>query len=150
MILDNIKNAETYYNLSARIQTAFEYLKQTDLKALECGKHSICGDDIYISVQEYNTKPLEEGKWEAHRQYIDIQFMIKGSEDMGCTDVEPLIPVTEYDEEKDLIFFKNAEGNFFEVRENCFAIFFPQDAHMPCLSVDKSTLIKKAIVKIRL
>jgi len=36
---------------------------------------------------EYQTKPREQGIWEAHRKYIDVQYMIQGSELMGWASI---------------------------------------------------------------
>jgi aryl-alcohol dehydrogenase-like predicted oxidoreductase len=35
-------------------------------------------------VQEHETKLWEHAKWEAHRKMIDLQFMVRGQEFMGC------------------------------------------------------------------
>jgi YhcH/YjgK/YiaL family protein len=87
MIIDNLKNAKLYYNLNDRMARAFKFLDERDLAKLEVGKHEIEVDNIYASVEEYQTKPKEEGRWEGHRKYLDIQYMIKGQELMGCTDL---------------------------------------------------------------
>ena len=80
MIKDTLKNSEFYYGLGERFQKAFEYLKTTNLSEKENGKYEIDGENIYVSVQDYNTKPEEEGKFEAHKKYADIQFIVKGQE----------------------------------------------------------------------
>ena len=84
MIKDKLTNANTYYNLSARIQQAFEWLKSNDLLNLTDGKHIIDGEHIFANVQTYSTK--DEAPYEGHRKYADIQYMIKGCERIGVTD----------------------------------------------------------------
>ena len=148
MIIDKLQNASLYYGISEKIATALKYLENTDLSGFQNGKYEIKGDDIFVIVQDYNTKPLSEGKFEAHRKYIDIQYIIKGVEKMGYTYFHKLKPATEYDEEKDIIFFEG-EGDFVTVEEGFFTIFAPEDAHMPGIESKTSEYAKKAVVKIK-
>lgn len=148
MIVDNIKNAHFYYNLDEKYKTALEFLKNTDLKNLENGKYPIQGEDIYIIVQEYQTKSEKDGKLEAHQKYTDIQYIITGQEKLGYLNIDKFFPQTFYDADKDIIFGKG-DGDFIKANEGDFLIFTPKDAHMPCISVDESLKVKKAVVKIK-
>jgi len=148
MIIDKLENASLYYGISQKIAAALKYLKNADLTEFQNGKYEIEGDNIFVIVQEYNTKPLSEGKFEAHRKYIDIQYMIKGKEKMGYVSVDKLKPITQYDEEKDIIFFEG-DGDFIAVDEGFFVIFHPQDAHMPGIEIEASQYVKKAVIKIK-
>ena len=152
MIKDNLKNAQFYYGLGEKFKKAFEYLKSNDLLKLDNGKYEIDGENIFVSVQDYNTKPESEGKFETHKKYADIQFIIKGEEKIGYTDVTNCTNLTNYDEEKDIEFLKNnePENHFAFAKEGDFLIFLPQDAHMPCISICDSSYVKKAVVKIKL
>ena len=152
MIKDTLKNSEFYYGLGERFQKAFEYLKTTNLSEKENGKYEIDGENIYVSVQDYNTKPEEEGKFEAHKKYADIQFIVKGQEKLGYTDIKNCTNLTSYDEKNDIEFLKNSENknHFAYAKEGDFIVFFPQDAHMPCISINENSYVKKAVVKIKL
>ena len=90
MIKNSLKYIKNYLNLSDKIRCGLEYLMQNNLKLLENGGYDISGDDIYVNIQDYNTKPKENGLWEAHRKYIDIQFMIEGSELIGVGEIQDL------------------------------------------------------------
>ena len=150
MIFDKLKNAKNYYSLSENLKIGFEFLLNTDLSSLKDGKHLIKGDDVFINVQTLKTKPVEEKKWEAHRKYIDIQYVIKGSEKMGfglIDDFKTLIP---YDPDKDLEFLEGEKYNFINVNEGEFSVFYPEDIHAPMLAYDKPTEIKKVIVKVKI
>ena len=147
MIKDNLNNAAKYYNLSERIKIALEYLQENDLRFLDDGKYSIDGEDIYMNVQKYQTKVSD--KLESHRKYIDIQYMVKGQENMGVTPINGLNVVEEYNEEKDIIFYNGACKKEL-VKENEFIIFYPEDAHLPCQIVDKPSIVKKVVVKIKI
>jgi len=151
MITDKLKNANQYYSLGKNIQKGFEFLLNNDLSALKDGRYEIDGDRIYANVQSLKTKPVEQKKWEAHRKYIDIQYVIKGSECMGYGHLEDFRKVVEeYDETTDLEFLDGDKFNFINVDEGEFVVFYPKDVHAPMLSVKEDIEIKKVIVKIAL
>ena len=152
MIFDNIKNAKQYFSLGEGIKKGFEFILNNDLNSLECGKYEI-SDGIYANVQELETKMPHEAKFEAHRQYIDIQYVILGEERMDFSLIENFQTQIAYDEQKDVEFLSLKEDalcpNTINVKQTDFAIFYPQDAHAPMLSAsDKQINIKKVIVKI--
>lgn len=149
MIKDKLTNANTYYNLSARIQQAFEWLKSNDLLNMPDGKHIIDGEHIFANVQTYSTK--DEAPYEGHRKYADIQYMIKGYERIGVTDYKNCSTIEEYDAEKDIEFLKNTSDDTYQIlEEDNFLIFYPQDAHQPALNPNKKLNVKKVIVKVEI
>lgn len=148
MIVDNIKNAEFYYRMGAKFQKAFEFLKNTDLLALENGKYFLDGDDIFAIVQEYQTKIESEGKFEIHRKYIDIQYIVAGQEKLGYVNSDYFISKGDFDEEKDIV-FGEGKGIFVEANEGDFVIFAPQDAHMPSIAASTPEYVKKVVIKIK-
>lgn len=152
MIVDKLENAEMYYVLGERYKKAFEYLKSVDLKNLENGKYSIDGEEIFVSVQDYETKSESEGKFEAHKKYADVQFIITGREKIGYENIKNCKETTFYDDKNDIVFLENKTPykTFVNADENTFLIFTPQDAHMPCITIKNSTYVKKAVVKIKI
>ena len=149
MIYDRLKNKEQYYCLNKNFEKAFDFLTNTDLKNIEDGSYEIDGNAIYANVQSLKTKPVEDKKWEVHRKYIDIQYVISGKEKMGYGILEDFNEITEkYSEEKDVEFLNGKKFNFIDVQEGDFVIFYPNDVHAPMLSVKEPTDIKKVIVKI--
>jgi len=149
MITDKLQNASLYYGISEKIAVSLKYLQNTDLSEFQNGKYEIESDEIFAIIQDYNTKPLIEGKFEAHKKYIDIQYIIKGVEKMGYVNINKLKPSVEYDEEKDIMFFEGG-GDFLTVDEGFFAIFMPEDAHMPGIKSKTSEYVKKAVIKIKI
>jgi YhcH/YjgK/YiaL family protein len=148
MIFDHLKNAHLYFALGERLTKAIQYLSQTDFTNVEPGKYEIDGENIFAIVQEYNTKPSSSAKWEAHKKYIDIQYMVSGKEKMGFTDSRKVIVLQEYHENKDIALYKG-EGNFLIADEGHFAIFYPTDIHMPQLALNIPKEVKKVVVKVR-
>jgi biofilm protein TabA len=135
-------------------QIAFDYLENIkddflDIKDGECIKEIIL-EDIYVLKQAYYTKNREDCFFESHKKYIDIQFMVKGEEYMDVCDLDSLEIENDYVEKTDFIKYKGKEDGTSKllIRENCLAIFYPSDAHQPCIKVDKKELIYKAVIKI--
>ena len=87
-------------------------------------------------------------KFECHNQNIDIQLCISGKEQMGWKPRQSCIsPKGDYNTEKDVLFYNDAPDMFFELTDNQFAIFFPEDVHAPMIGDD---VIKKLIVKVKI
>jgi YhcH/YjgK/YiaL family protein len=148
MIVDTLQNISTYAVLGKKIAVALEYLKTTDFSAMPDGRYDIRGDEIYAVVQRYETKPREQGRWEAHRKYIDIQFLAEGCELIGVVDAEKLTIAEEYDAESDIMFFADAAGDLIKLTGSKFVLLFPQDAHMPGIASGTPSDVTKAVVKI--
>lgn len=147
MIKDKLERASTYYGISARLKQGFEWLKNNDMVNMPDGKHIIDGDKIFANVQSYDTK--DDAPFEGHRKYIDIQYMIKGTEKVGVTDYLNCSATEEYSDEKDIEFLKsNVESDYQILQEGNFLVFFPQDAHQPALDNNKKRFVKKVIVKV--
>jgi len=146
MISDLITNAHLYENISPRIKRAFDYIRQTDLAAIEVGKYEIEGKHLYVVVQEYTTKPLDQGRWEAHRRYIDLQYMVRGTERIGCVHLSRLTS-GEYDADKDFMAL-SGQGDFLTLKQGGFMLLLPEDAHMPGIAMGSPIHVRKAVVKI--
>ena len=148
MIIDRLENAAIYASLCERMAKGLEYLRNTDFRGLEDGRHEIEGDEIYAMVMGYKTEPAGEGVWEAHRRYTDIQYMVSGAERMGYANLSDLSVKDAYDENKDALFLEGV-GSFFVVREGAFAVFGPEDAHMPGMALAQPESVRKVVVKVR-
>lgn len=151
MIKNSLKYTKIYENLSKNMKIGLDYIKNKDLTNFANGKYQINGEEVYINIQDYNSKPLSEGKWEAHKKYADIQFVIKGEEKIGVGDISEFTTLEPYSAEKDLEFLQTqAPQDFLTLKENDFIILYPQDVHMPQICVNTSSYVKKAVVKVAL
>ena len=148
MITDSIKNAPSYFNISPRITAALQFLARPDLAGLPLGKHVIDTDRIFALVQEYPPKPQDQCYWEAHRKYIDVQFIQSGIEAMGWSPIERMTVSKEYNPDKDLLVLQG-QGQLIQVPAGTFIIFLPHDAHMPCVAVaGQPQPVRKIVVKV--
>lgn len=152
MILDRLDNAEKNCKYGPEIMLAFDYLRRTDFSQLATGRHELDGDRVYASVLRYRPKPMAEAAWEAHRRYLDVQFIVSGAERMGYAPLrDDMIVHREYNSEKDCVFYE-AEGDFVTVRPGFFVLFGPQDVHSPCIALpgsDSADEVCKVVVKCR-
>ena len=147
MIKDKLTNAECYYSLSNNLRKGFLWLKENNLETLEDGKYEIDGDRIFANVQSYETK--DDAPYEAHKKYIDIQYMINGEESVGVVDYNDCVTAEVYNDEKDVEFLECIKNDFYQVlRKGEFLIFYPQDVHKPSLKIDNNKSVKKVIVKV--
>jgi YhcH/YjgK/YiaL family protein len=147
MILDTLAQAQRYIALHPGFAPAFEFLKKTDLKSLEPGRHAIDGDRLWILVDHKDGRGREGARLEAHRGHIDIQFTFEGSEEIGWRPTpECQQPAGEFDGTKDIVFFDDRPTTWLSVKPGRFAIFFPDDAHAPLAG---HGMVKKVIVKVR-
>jgi len=147
VIIDKIKNYRQYSGLGSNILSALEYITKTDFAEIENGRHDI-DDDMYLLLSDYETRNIAECKTEAHRKYIDVQFIIKGQELVGYASLGNQSTITDYDEKNDYILY-NGDLSFINFHEGMFAIFYPDDLHMPGVG-DNNSPIRKAVLKIKL
>jgi YhcH/YjgK/YiaL family protein len=146
MILDILENAHHYLALHKEFAKAFDFLLRPDLKDLPVGKYEIDADRIYAMVSKEPGRRKEDALLETHERYIDIQLIMAGTDDMGwkprslCKK-----PAGEYDQKDDEQIFMDEPDAWISVKGGAFAIFFPEDAHMPLIS---SGQIYKVVVKV--
>lgn len=134
MILDQLHHALMYRCLSPRIAAALDYLRETDFSQVSEGRHELDGDRLVAIVQRYQSRPHSEIIWESHRRYIDVQYIVTGTEQMGYVGLRPNLPIKQpYDEAKDVVFY-DTQGSLFLATPGTFAIFFPHDVHAPGLA----------------
>ncbi|MBN1415969.1 MAG: YhcH/YjgK/YiaL family protein [Bacteroidales bacterium] len=148
MITDTISNSAVFKCLSANFKKAFDFLQQADLDTLPLGKHVIDADNVYAIRSEYTTKDLSDARWEAHRLYADIQLLLAGEEKIGYAPLTTMKVTEDYNPEKDILFLAG-EGDYVTIKPGVFAVFFPHDAHQPCVATGNPQNVKKLVVKVR-
>lgn len=150
MIIDNIKNCEKYIGVNEKFGNAFDFIKKATKENLPLGRYEFENGD-YAFIQEYVTKDDADCIFEGHRKYIDIQYIISGVEVIDVADISKMAPKSEYDEEKDVQFFKDcSRAAITVIDEGEYGIFFPYDIHKPAMSLGGNKApIKKIVVKVR-
>lgn len=149
MIFGNINHLSDYPFLDSAVKECFEYAKSHDLLSYEKGSHPIDGERLYVNIAEYETTTPENRFWEAHKQYLDLHFMIKGEERIDLAFIENM-EQKDYVEKDDFLPLEGTPVVTAVLHENDFLICYPQDGHMTGLAADKPVSLKKAIFKIRI
>jgi len=150
MIIDTIQNAHKYFSVHPLFAKAFEYIKSTDLANAEVGKSDIAdGLKAIISNNKGKTAADSLAKFEFHNQNIDIQLCISGIETIAWKPREKCVATKgDYNPEKDVLFYDEAPDTYFQLTDNQFAIFFPEDVHAPMIGGDAE--IKKLVIKVKI
>lgn len=149
MILDTLDNAARYTSIHPLFAKVFDYLRTVNGTETP-GRYDIEGDQAFALVQTYATKPVEKALFEAHRKYIDVQFIFSGRETILWA---PLAAMKEetmaFDESKDAALWKLVpEATDLHLSGGHFCILYPQDAHAPCVEWETSEQIFKVVVKV--
>lgn len=150
MIIDYLKNSEQYESLHPLFKKAFDFMRDFIENDKPAGKYEIMGDELFALVQTYNTSPVSECRFEAHKRYIDIQFVVKGKEIMGVAPVEELTATAPFSDENDIVFFNEKNGCDIKMTEGMYIILYPWEAHMPRCILDEETFTKKIVMKIKI
>lgn len=149
MVYDKIDNLKTYRGLSEDICLGLEWLRDVN-PDIEKGVYEL-SPRVKAIVSEYSTKEVNENGYEAHRKNIDIQYLLFGEERIACMPIERLKETMAYNEETDAAFYAaDLMPQEMTIGDRYFAIFFPQDGHMPQLCVDKPMKVKKVVVKVKM
>jgi YhcH/YjgK/YiaL family protein len=148
MIVDKTDNLNQYSHLGTKFLKAFAFITDPEILLLDIGKYDIDGEDIFALVTEYKSKNETDGKFEAHKKFIDIQFVAKGTELIGYAPPNQQQIVSIYNEEKDVILFAG-EKSFIKMDRGMFAVFFPNELHMPGIKASNPEDIKKIVVKVK-
>jgi len=148
MICDRLSNAANYYGVTSFIQKGFEFLQRSELASLEDGVHEIQGRDVYAIIARGDGVGRDRAMLEAHREYLDIQYVIEGTDVIGWLERDFVERVKDpYVAEKDLEFFYDRPASWVQVPAGSFAVFLPQDIHAPLAT---SQYAHKAVVKVKL
>jgi len=141
VIIDTQPNAKKYFPLHPLFSKAFKFIESVNLKEVETGEYETGETGLRAIVSNKPGLPARESKnkMECHNQHIDIQLCLAGKEKIGWKSRHTCTSEKEkYDPEKDVLFFSDTPDMYLQLRENQFAIFFPQDAHKPMIGKETS------------
>jgi biofilm protein TabA len=136
---------EAYHANKKLWDAAFDFMKTHDLVNIATGKYAIMGDTVFASITEDPSKKMEDAKWESHKKYIDLQYIIKGKEIIGVADASKATVTKPYT--PDAMNYI-ADGTYYTTDSGTFFLFFPNDAHRPVIKADGYDVVKKIVIKI--
>jgi YhcH/YjgK/YiaL family protein len=148
MIYDKLVHLSHYKGLTQNLDKAIDFILATDLSALPVGKTVIDGEEVFVNVMEITTKASDEGEFEAHQKYLDIQLDLEGEEyiEMALERGDVIEP---YNEENDYGFFKSGEALSCLLGKERFMICMTDELHKPGIQVNESMAVKKCVVKVK-
>ncbi len=150
MIFDTLSRCDIDPAIAQRLLEAIAFLKNTDFSQMETGRHEV-NDWMYFLVQRYETKSRVDAKFEAHRKYADIQYLLSGHELMGYCDIDDARELSPFDEAKDSgKYIPNGPYEELSVGPGQFAVFLPRDCHKPSYHDESETpcAVEKIVVKV--
>lgn len=147
MIYGNINQLDRFGGLERGVLQALEYARTHDLAPLEKGRHDVDGDALYFNVAEYVTGASDEKPFEAHRDYIDVHYMIRGEEQIEVEFVSNM-EQGKYEPEGDYLPVSGTAAARTVMRPGDFLVCYPEDGHKPGVQTDAPMEIKKAIFKV--
>ena len=146
MIMDKLENIESYTGISKPLDTGLRFLKSADFSAMPDGKYFLDENGVFYMVQSYETKEKNDTP-EAHRKYIDIQYIVSGEEIIGAGNLNEMAEEVSANPEGD-IWFYHGPLSYTTLKSGWFGVYFPQDAHAPCIAVNGCAPVKKIVVKV--
>jgi len=151
MITDKIENLNHYGVVSKDYEEQIlSFIQRVQAENLSDGKYLIDDNDLFALVQSYETREKETSKMEAHRKYIDLQYMVNGREEMYCDFTKNLVVTEAYNKDSDIFFMEmEKERVSILLEEGMFVFLFPWDAHMPCCKAEEKEAVKKIVFKIK-
>ena len=150
MILDTHDNLPRYAGLFRGVdpQPLFDWLKNCRDVPLE-EKVEFAGDKLFAKTMRLDTGARDAFKWETHREYIDLQYILGGGEVIEWAPAAKLVADVAYDEKTDFQFYAPAEADaLLRMQDGLFTFLFPADGHKPLVADGANRHIHKAIAKI--
>jgi len=148
MIVTRLELLTSQIAITPALGTALSWLASARDQNLPDGRVEIDGSKVYALVQSYDSKP--EPRFEAHRRYLDIQYIVSGKEQFGWTALENLVPADPYNPEKDVVKGSVAAeaASFVKLSSGYLAVVWPADAHAPGMADGEPSPVKKIVVKV--
>ncbi|MDE6658866.1 MAG: YhcH/YjgK/YiaL family protein [Eubacterium sp.] len=150
MIFDKIENISDYFEDLPLLEKVADFVKDFNENGKADGTYKIDGDKVFAMVQSYRTKPqTPEMMFEAHKKYIDVQYIVSGMERIRWARLNSVDLVEEkYSKGQDVAFYEGTPLFDFTLTKGTFLLLYPEDAHLPGLSADKDVNVRKIVFKV--
>lgn len=145
---DAVEFAKQYHANKAWWDKTFAFLNDPKIDTLKPGKYVIDGDNVFAMITDGPTKPIDSVRWESHRNYIDLHYVIRGKERIGAAPIASATVTRPYDAVRDAANY-SVDGKYYMASPGEFFLFFTSDAHRPGIRADGYDTDKKLVIKIR-
>lgn len=150
MIFDKMANAPDYYDAYPDMKLLYDFVDKFNNSDMADDTYEIDGKRVFAMIQSYRTKQqTEEMMFEAHRDYIDVQYIVSGIERIRWASLDKVDLVhEEYSKGKDIAFYEGDAQFDFTLTKGTFLFLAPNDTHLPGLSAEKDVSVRKIVFKI--
>ncbi len=150
MIYQSIAVDYKRFHYPKAVERALEFLRSHDFMSFTGGRYPIEGDLMYANVDIVNTRVYEKTKIEGHKDYMDVQFLVSGEEQMEVLVRQTHPEMVEAYDDKDCYFYDPTQGGTvkIDVRPGDYCIFYPGELHRTLIAPREVQQIRKVVVKI--
>ena len=150
MITDHISNYDLYKGINEKVDQAIAYIKNTNFENLVKNTYKVDGEELFFNLLEYETKDAEDRFWESHKKYIDLHYILEGTEFIGYEQFERMNIKEEYNTADDYYLLEGSLHSKVRLQKGDFMICFPNDVHMTAIKVDESEKVRKIVFKVKI
>jgi biofilm protein TabA len=148
MIIDCLENMPMYFTINKSLRKVYRFLKGIDAAHCAYGRHILDEDGMYANIEKYTTQAEEGRKAEAHKCYIDVQFLLIGEERIGYAPLVRLKERGQFDTENDIGFYEGECQTWINMQAGTFAVILPHEGHLPGIMLKQPSEVIKVVVKI--
>jgi biofilm protein TabA len=150
MLVSDLDHLDHQVALTSSFQKALAFLRSDTIRGLPDGRAEIDGNRVFALVQRYETMTVDAPRFECHRKYIDVQFIVSGEEVIGWTPLERMTITEAYDADKDVCFGTGVKGTWtpLYLQAGQLAVLWPEDGHAPKLANRAPSPVMKIVVKV--
>lgn len=150
MVVTDLKCINHQVSMTTALRKAIDFLRRPDIHLIPDGRMDIDGDLVFALVQRYETLKTDAPRFEYHRKYIDIQYVVSGEEVIGWAPADSMVITEEYDGNKDICFGTVPDGEMTPVylKAGQLTVLYPEDGHAPKLAAGAPSSVFKIVVKV--
>ncbi len=145
MILDKLTAAQAYRGIHPRLDAVLDRLNEGFLATVGSETMQLDGDALYVTRFTYETLPLEDTFFEAHRRYLDVHLMIEGEERVELASPAGL---ELFEHRDDFYAYRGSAEQSLVLRPGSFLVVFPEDAHRIKIQVNGPETVYKVVFKV--
>jgi len=145
MILDKLTAANAYRGIHPRLNEVLDRLNDGFLSTVGPETMPLEGDALYVTRFTYETLPLEDTFFEAHRRYLDVHLMVAGEERVELASPGGL---ELFEHRDDFYAYRGAAEQSLILRPGSFLVVFPEDAHRIKIQVNGPETVSKVVFKV--
>ena len=150
MIVTDLRHIDRQVAMTPDLRKAIDFLRRHNIYNLLDGKVEIDGDRVFAIIQRYETIMADAPKFEFHRKYIDIQYIVSGEEIIGWMPAERMTTTEAYDPDKDICFGTVTQRKWTPVHLQAgqLTVIYPEDGHAPRLASRALSSVMKIVIKV--